>query len=181
MNENKAKSALTGTSLRLKKPKSNFSCRPFWIWSDDKNIYVTESKQNTVYIFLRLRSTCRWNKSNMATFEKSLETKLKTLEPTQTGIQTLSLWIIHHRQHSDIITSKWIERVKKGMYYVLVANHIFTTVKKLQTFFTSCIFAVIIADIQNNFIILHIYACIVHFWIPNRCIIHHFKAVSLES
>lgn len=103
-------------SLRLKILKPNLSCRPFWIWSDDKNIYVTDSKQNTVYIFLRLRSTCRWNKSNMATFEKSLETKLKTLEPTQTGIQTLSLWIIHHRQHSDIITSKWIERVKKGMY-----------------------------------------------------------------
>ncbi|XP_066929907.1 regulation of nuclear pre-mRNA domain-containing protein 1A-like [Clytia hemisphaerica] len=50
----------------------------------------------------------------MATFAESLETKLKSLEPSQTGIQTLSLWIIHHRHHSGIITNAWVDRVKKA-------------------------------------------------------------------
>jgi len=63
----------------------------------------------------------------MATFNaKSFEKKLKLLDGSQTGIQTLSLWIIHHRSHSKLITVAWLEYLKKvskperklGLFYL---------------------------------------------------------------
>ena len=82
----------------------------------------------------------------MATFEKSLDSKLKSLEPSQTGIQTLSLWIIHHRQQSDIVTKKWIERVKKGilslfcMYGAMSMYRMYVFILKKNSFDVSCPF-----------------------------------------
>jgi hypothetical protein len=55
--------------------------------------------------------------NNMANFNsKSFEKKLKSLDPTQTGIQTLSLWILHHRHNAEQITSTWLEQISKSKY-----------------------------------------------------------------
>lgn len=51
----------------------------------------------------------------MATFNpKSFDKKLKSLDGSQTGIETLSLWILHHRQHANIITATWLDAVRKS-------------------------------------------------------------------
>ena len=58
----------------------------------------------------------------MATFNaKSFEKKLKTLDTSQTGIQTLSLWILHHKHHAKIITSVWTDLIGRGRNYLTLS------------------------------------------------------------
>ena len=60
-------------------------------------------------------------KLTMASFNiKSFEKKLKALDGSQTGIQTLSLWIIHHRHHANLITATWVDFLEKGKRYFFV-------------------------------------------------------------
>lgn len=60
-------------------------------------------------------------KLSMASFNiKSFEKKLKALDGSQTGIQTLSLWIIHHRHHANLITATWVDFLEKGKRYFFV-------------------------------------------------------------
>ena len=64
-----------------------------------------------------MRSTCMPPSSaiKMATFNaKSFEKKLNAMDLSQTSIQTVSLWIIHHRQSIREIVAVWIEMMKKG-------------------------------------------------------------------
>ena len=64
-----------------------------------------------------MRSTCTSLSSavKMATFNaKSFEKKLNAMDLSQTSVQTVSLWIIHHRQHVKEILSIWIDMMKKG-------------------------------------------------------------------
>jgi len=51
----------------------------------------------------------------MAAFsEDNLIKKLADLNNSQQSIQTLSLWLIHHRKHSKAITEIWLKELKKG-------------------------------------------------------------------
>ncbi|CAF1141421.1 unnamed protein product, partial [Brachionus calyciflorus] len=43
--------------------------------------------------------------------EENLMRKLDNCTPTQEGIQTLGLWIIHHKNHHDIITKLWLKKM----------------------------------------------------------------------
>lgn len=50
----------------------------------------------------------------MATFsEQTLAKKLNELNSTQQSIQTLSLWLIHHRKRSKLIVDLWYKELKK--------------------------------------------------------------------
>ncbi len=40
--------------------------------------------------------------------------KLTELNASQQSIQTLSLWLIHHRKHSSKIVDVWLKELKKG-------------------------------------------------------------------
>ena len=40
--------------------------------------------------------------------------KLTELNGTQQSIQTLSLWLIHHRKHSKSIIQVWYRELQKG-------------------------------------------------------------------
>ena len=40
--------------------------------------------------------------------------KLNELNNTQQSIQTLSLWLIHHRKHSKVIVHVWHRELQKG-------------------------------------------------------------------
>ena len=52
--------------------------------------------------------------------EESVEKKLKTVNNTQDSIQSLSLWIIHHKTHHERICQLWMRVLKKtGMVYAL--------------------------------------------------------------
>ena len=46
--------------------------------------------------------------------EAALEKKLTELSNSQQSVQTLSLWLIHHRKHSKTIVSVWFSELKKG-------------------------------------------------------------------
>lgn len=58
----------------------------------------------------------------MAAFsEDNLVKKLGDLNNSQQSIQTLSLWLIHHRKHSKAITEIWIRELKKGERYCKIS------------------------------------------------------------
>lgn len=46
--------------------------------------------------------------------EAALEKKLSELSNSQQSVQTLSLWLIHHRKHSKTIVGVWFNELKKG-------------------------------------------------------------------
>ncbi|KAG7275965.1 hypothetical protein CRUP_008453 [Coryphaenoides rupestris] len=46
--------------------------------------------------------------------ESALEKKLSELSNSQQSVQTLSLWVIHHRKHSPLIVRVWHRELKKG-------------------------------------------------------------------
>lgn len=53
--------------------------------------------------------------TDMSSFsESALEKKLVELSSSQQSVQTLSLWIIHHRKHSALIVKVWHRELKKG-------------------------------------------------------------------
>ena len=45
---------------------------------------------------------------------ETLEKKLAELNSSQQSIQTLSLWLIHHRKHHKLIVQTWYRELKKG-------------------------------------------------------------------
>ena len=55
--------------------------------------------------------------NNMASFaEANLVKKLSDLNNTQQSIQTLSLWLIHHRKHASSIVKIWHRELAKGKW-----------------------------------------------------------------
>lgn len=46
--------------------------------------------------------------------ESALERKLLELSNSQQSVQTLSLWLIHHRKHSPLIVTVWERELRKG-------------------------------------------------------------------
>lgn len=51
----------------------------------------------------------------MSFTEGTLVKKLVELNSSQQSIQTLSLWVIHHRKHCDKIVKSWFKELQKGM------------------------------------------------------------------
>jgi regulator of Ty1 transposition protein 103 len=47
--------------------------------------------------------------------EAALEKKLSELNNSQQSIQTLSLWLIHHRKHHSTIVKIWFKEFTKSM------------------------------------------------------------------
>ncbi|PNJ80793.1 RPRD1A isoform 2 [Pongo abelii] len=45
--------------------------------------------------------------------EAALEKKLSELSNSQQSVQTLSLWLIHHRKHSRPIVTVWERELRK--------------------------------------------------------------------
>lgn len=53
--------------------------------------------------------------ATMSSFsESALEKKLSELSNSQQSVQTLSLWLIHHRKHSRPIVTVWERELRKG-------------------------------------------------------------------
>lgn len=46
--------------------------------------------------------------------EGALVKKLADLNPSQQSIQTLSLWLIHHRKHHAAIVKVWYKELLRG-------------------------------------------------------------------
>ena len=45
--------------------------------------------------------------------------KLDNILPTQDSIQSLGLWIIHHKAHYEAITKIWLKKLKEGKAFNL--------------------------------------------------------------
>ncbi len=46
---------------------------------------------------------------------QALEEKLSRLSPSQDSIETLSLWIIHHKAHASVSVAAWTDDLTKGV------------------------------------------------------------------
>jgi len=67
--------------------------------------------------------------------ESSLVKKLKELSNAQQSIQTLSLWLIHHRKHSKTIVQTWYRELEKSkpskrLTLIYLANDVIQNSKK---------------------------------------------------
>ena len=51
--------------------------------------------------------------------EGNLVKKLEQITNTQDAIQTLSLWILHHKTHYKQIVEKWLQCYRKGLYILM--------------------------------------------------------------
>uniref|UniRef100_A0A3Q4BUW0 CID domain-containing protein n=1 Tax=Mola mola TaxID=94237 RepID=A0A3Q4BUW0_MOLML len=82
--------------------------------------------------------------------EAALEKKLSELSNSQQSVQTLSLWLIHHRKHSRSIVSVWFNELKKAqvsrkLTFLYLANDVIQNSKKKGPEFTQD-FAPVIVD-----------------------------------
>lgn len=72
----------------------------------------------------------------MSTFsESNFAKKLSDLNNSQQSIQTLSLWLIHHRKHSKVIVETWVKELKKAhssrkLTFLYLANDVIQNSKK---------------------------------------------------
>lgn len=51
--------------------------------------------------------------------ENALIRKLQELNSSQQSIQTLSLWLIHHRKHHAAVVKTWHKELLKGKSFIL--------------------------------------------------------------
>ena len=65
----------------------------------------------------------------MASFsDENFSKKLSDLNNSQQSIQTLSLWLIHHRKHSHNIVEVWSKELRKGEpihVFLSISPHIY--------------------------------------------------------
>lgn len=67
--------------------------------------------------------------------ETALQKKLEDLNESQQSIQTLSLWLIHHRKHYQLIVKTWFREMSKGnelqkLTLMYLANDVIQNSKK---------------------------------------------------
>ncbi|XP_063778887.1 regulation of nuclear pre-mRNA domain-containing protein 1A [Pseudophryne corroboree] len=82
--------------------------------------------------------------------EAALEKKLSELSNSQQSVQTLSLWLIHHRKHSRVIVSVWDRELRKAkptrkLTFLYLANDVIQNSKRKGPEFTKD-FAPVIVD-----------------------------------
>ncbi|RVE66548.1 hypothetical protein OJAV_G00108230 [Oryzias javanicus] len=82
--------------------------------------------------------------------EAALEKKLSELSNSQQSVQTLSLWLIHHRKHSKTVVNVWFNELKKAqvsrkLTFLYLANDVIQNSKKKGPEFTLD-FAPVIVD-----------------------------------
>lgn len=81
-------------------------------------------------------STGAQQPAEMSSFtESGLVKKLLELNPSQQSIQTLSLWLIHHRKHHSIIVKTWLKELQKAptskkLTFMYLANDVIQNSKK---------------------------------------------------
>uniref|UniRef100_A0A671KSC2 Regulation of nuclear pre-mRNA domain containing 1A n=1 Tax=Sinocyclocheilus anshuiensis TaxID=1608454 RepID=A0A671KSC2_9TELE len=73
--------------------------------------------------------------------EPALEKKLSELSNSQQSVQTLSLWLIHHRKHSKTIVKVWYNELKKAqvsrkLTFLYLANDVIQNSKRKGQEFT---------------------------------------------
>lgn len=58
-----------------------------------------------------------WDQNTMTSFtEGGLNKRLKDLNSSQQSIQTLSLWLIHHRKYAHTVVKIWAKEISTGKF-----------------------------------------------------------------
>ncbi|KAM9308260.1 regulation of nuclear pre-mRNA domain-containing protein 1A [Gastrophryne carolinensis] len=86
--------------------------------------------------------------------EAALEKKLSELSNSQQSVQTLSLWLIHHRKHSGIIVSVWDRELRKAkpnrkLTFLYLANDVIQNSKRKGPEFTKDFEPVIVGAFEH--------------------------------
>lgn len=55
--------------------------------------------------------------------QKAFERKLQNMSSTQDSVQTVSLWMIHHKKQADDMVTVWLDQLKKGNVYLKQPNN----------------------------------------------------------
>ncbi|XP_067904233.1 regulation of nuclear pre-mRNA domain-containing protein 1B isoform X1 [Heterodontus francisci] len=81
--------------------------------------------------------------------ESALEKKLAELSNSQQSVQTLSLWLIHHRKHAGIIVHVWHRELKRAkpsrkLTFIYLANDVIQNSKRKGPEFTKAFEAVLV-------------------------------------
>lgn len=88
-------------------PRGGVRARAAILWWRPRRVVVGEAAPRP----LRGRSS----PGPMSSFsESALEKKLSELSNSQQSVQTLSLWLIHHRKHAGPIVAVWHRELRKG-------------------------------------------------------------------
>lgn len=91
----------------------------------------------------------------MGTFSDSnLAKKLSDLNNSQQSIQTLSLWLIHHRKHCSTIVDVWLRELKKAhpkrkLTFLYLANDVIQNSKKKGPEFNKAFRSVLIEAFKS--------------------------------
>ncbi|XP_061753112.1 regulation of nuclear pre-mRNA domain-containing protein 1A-like isoform X2 [Nerophis ophidion] len=86
--------------------------------------------------------------------EAALEKKLSELSNSQQSVQTLSLWLIHHRKHAKTIVDVWFNELVKAevprkLTFVYLANDVIQNSKKKGPEFTQDFAPVIVGAFKH--------------------------------
>ncbi|XP_055508391.1 regulation of nuclear pre-mRNA domain-containing protein 1B isoform X3 [Leucoraja erinacea] len=81
--------------------------------------------------------------------ESALEKKLAELSNSQQSVQTLSLWLIHHRKHAGIIVHVWHRELKiakpsRKLTFIYLANDVIQNSKRKGPEFTKAFEGVLV-------------------------------------
>ncbi|XP_048367635.1 regulation of nuclear pre-mRNA domain-containing protein 1A isoform X2 [Sphaerodactylus townsendi] len=86
--------------------------------------------------------------------EAALERKLSELSNSQQSVQTLSLWLIHHRKHSPLIVAVWERELRKAkpnrkLTFLYLANDVIQNSKRKGPEFTKDFAPVIVEAFKH--------------------------------
>ncbi|XP_078335682.1 regulation of nuclear pre-mRNA domain-containing protein 1B-like isoform X1 [Crassostrea virginica] len=105
-------------------------------------------ERKITFVFILLKQI---RKREMSSFsDNNFVKKLGELNNTQQSIQTLSLWLIHHRKHSKTIVQVWLREMQKvrashRLTFMYLANDVIQNSKKKGPEFTRD-FATVLPD-----------------------------------
>ncbi|NXI88023.1 RPR1B protein, partial [Rhipidura dahli] len=115
-------------------PRGGVRARAAILWRRPRRVVVGEAAPRP----LRGRSS----PGPMSSFsESALEKKLSELSNSQQSVQTLSLWLIHHRKHAGPIVAVWHRELRKAkssrkLTFLYLANDVIQNSKRKGPEFT---------------------------------------------
>jgi regulator of Ty1 transposition protein 103 len=101
-------------------------------------LYIHKSNSKSLKINLNQRKSTS-KKIKMSFSEESLIKKFQDLNNTQQSVQTLSLWLIHHRKHAKTIANIWLKELlnelkpERKLTFIYLANDILQNSRKKGT------------------------------------------------
>jgi hypothetical protein len=89
--------------------------------------------------------------------ESALVKKLEELNSSQQSIQTLSLWLIHHRKHHGLIAKVWLRELIKGTETPTSSKRFLVTICAINYVFLFILFYYIQYLVHFNYYLSVIY------------------------